>query len=419
MIKVTSVIPDLPRRTWILLAGDAFSAIGNGMILPFTIIYLHRVRGFEIEIAALTLSFLSVVGLAAGPIAGILIDRFGSRRVLLSALFLSMVGSFAFIPVREPWQGFVAAGISGAGLASFWPSIQALLSQSVEPHQRSAVFSVHYAALNLGIGIGGITGGFVADISAPITFQRLYVVDAVTFIPSMLLLATVLKSLGPQPEIPAEEVEVSGSYLQVFRDRVFVRVWLLMVLLVTVGYSQLESSFPAYATGAGGVGTEALGIAFAGNTFFIVISQLIVLKRVEGKRRTDLIFILCIVWALCWAVTLAAGALDAGWAQAGFLMAMVVFAFGETLLSPTIPAIVNDLAPDKLRGRYNAVYTLAWSTGSIIGPAVAGVFLGARLATLFFSCLIALCVGAGLFGLSLRRRLLGSANIVSEETSPA
>jgi MFS family permease len=419
LIRLNSVIPDLPRRTWILLAGDTFSAIGNGMILPFTIIYLHRVRGFEIEIAALTLSFMSIVGLAAGPIAGTLIDRLGSRRVLLSALFISMAGSFAFIPVREPWQGFVAAGISGAGLASFWPSIQALLSQSVQSHQRSAVFSVHYAALNLGIGIGGITGGFVADISVPITFQRLYVVDAVTFIPFMLLLATVLRGMGSEPTVVSEEETVSGSYAQVFKDRVFVRVWLLMVLLVTVGYSQLESSFPAFATGAGGVGTEALGVAFAGNTFFIVISQLIVLKRVEGKRRTDLIFILCVVWGLCWAVTLASGALDAGWAQAGFLMAMVVFAFGETLLSPTIPAIVNDLAPDELRGRYNAVYTLAWSAGSIIGPALAGLFLGAGLAGLFFSGLIVLCVGAGLFGLSLRRHLLGSANIVSEETSPA
>ena len=32
-----------------------------------------------------------------------------------------------------------------------------------------------------------------------------------------------------------------------------------------------------------------------------------------------------------------------------------VFAFGETLLQPTIPALVNDLAPDHLRGRYNAL----------------------------------------------------------------
>ncbi len=40
-------------------------------------------------------------------------------------------------------------------------------------------------------------------------------------------------------------------------------------------------------------------------------------------------------------------------ARAGFFLAMVIFAFGETLFSPTIPAIVNDLAPERLRGRYN------------------------------------------------------------------
>ena len=42
-----------------------------------------------------------------------------------------------------------------------------------------------------------------------------------------------------------------------------------------------------------------------------------------------------------------------------FAAANVAFALGETLVSPTLPAIVNDLAPDSLRGRYNGAYVLA------------------------------------------------------------
>jgi MFS family permease len=97
---------------------------------------------------------------------------------------------------------------------------------------------------------------------------------------------------------------------------------------------------------------------------------------------------------------------------------MVVFAFGETLLSPTMPAIVNDLAPDALRGRYNAMYSLSWNGGTIVGPVIAGVFLGAGLAVLFFFGLIAACGLAAVMAVSLERHLPERANRISE-ISPA
>jgi MFS family permease len=58
-------------------------------------------------------------------------------------------------------------------------------------------------------------------------------------------------------------------------------------------------------------------------------------------------------------------------AEAAFVTAMVIFALGETLLSPTLPAIINDLAPPEAAGRYNGLGTLAFTTGFLLGP-VAG-----------------------------------------------
>ena len=53
-----------------------------------------------------------------------------------------------------------------------------------------------------------------------------------------------------------------------------------------------------------------------------------------------------------------------------------VFALGETLLQPTIPALVNDLAPDHLRGRYNALSSGAFQLAAIIAPPIAGFLIG-------------------------------------------
>ncbi len=410
------LIPQLPRQAWVLLAGDAFSALGTGMILPFTIIYLHRVRGIEIEYAGVALSMMAVAGVVAGPLAGSIIDRVGPRRVLVVALIVSALGSLAFLPVRTTGQAFIATAIAGAGMAAFWPSIQSLLSNAVEPHQRSAVFSVHYATLNLGIGIGGIAGGLILDISSARSFEALYIVDALTFVPPIVILLLVLREIGGAPvRESAEQVSPRGGYADVFKDRVFVRVWLLMVLLVTVGYSQLESGLPAFATGEAGVGTTTVGLAFAANTFFIVGAQLFVLKMVEGHRRTRSIAMLGCSWAVCWMVTYFVGSVGGWAAHAGIIGGMVFFAAGETLLSPTLPAIVNDLAPEAFRGRYNAVYALAWSAGSFFGPALAGWFLGARLAGPFFVALSLASIGAAAFALSLEKRLPAGANLVTSD----
>src|SRR3712207_3721970 len=111
-----------------------------------------------------------------------------------------------------------------------------------------------------------------------------------------------------------------------------------MTLLVTIGYAQLESGFPAYATGEGGISTAALGMAFAANTFAIVLAQLVVLKLMRGRRRTRGLMGLCVLWASAWSLALVVGQLGGGLLQnVGFATVMVVFGLGECLVSPTVP----------------------------------------------------------------------------------
>lgn len=68
------------------------------------------------------------------------------------------------------------------------------------------------------------------------------------------------------------------------------------------------------------------------------------------------------------------------------------------------------LAPDDLRGRYNGAATLAWTTGFLTGPALAGVALDAGAGTVLFLALIAACVAAAGLTRRLERRLPAAAN---------
>ena len=148
---MTSLIPDLPRAAWKVLLGDAFSAIGGGLVLPFLIVYLHRVRDIDLGVAALAVSTVALVGFVAGPVGGWMVDRVGARNTLLAGLVASTAGTLSIALIREPWHAFVACALLGTGHALFWPGIQTLLMSVVRPDQRSSVFSVHYAALNLGL----------------------------------------------------------------------------------------------------------------------------------------------------------------------------------------------------------------------------------------------------------------------------
>ena len=60
-----SLNPQLPRSVQILQVGGLLNAIGNGLILPFTLIYLHNERGIGLGTAGLVLGTNAAVSLIA------------------------------------------------------------------------------------------------------------------------------------------------------------------------------------------------------------------------------------------------------------------------------------------------------------------------------------------------------------------
>lgn len=397
---VRSLDPKLPRSVWTMEAGGLANAFGNGVAYPFTVIYLHNVRGFSLGIAGLVLATNAMVGLGAGPLAGIVVDRIGGRLTLAASLVLLAVGFGAFPWVTKPWHAFVASAVAGVGNGGFWPSQSALLAGLTSPARRHAAYALQRVSRNLGIGIGGIVGGLIATTSDAGSFTVLYMIDAVTFV----AFAGVL-SLVPEPELPrGAEGGRPGRYLDVLRHRVFVGFVGLNVVFVAAGYAQLEL-LPVFAKNEAGVTEKAIGLIFFANTLVIVLAQLPVSKLLEGKRRMRALALMTALWAAAWLAVLASGALlETAAAATAFGFAAMVFAVGECFQGPTQGALVADLAPPHLRGRYMALSALSWEVGFIIGPAAGGFILAAEPLALWPLAAI-VCVAAGVAALALERGL--------------
>jgi len=411
------LVPELPRDGWTLLAGDAVSAVGSGLTLPFLLVYLHGVRGLGLGEAGLALSMVALAGFAGNPVGGSLVDRVGGRAALLMGLVFATAGSAFLAFVTEPWQAYGAAATLGFGLAVVWPARTALLASIVPPERRSSAFGLAYAAMNVGLGAGALLAALIVDTSSTASFQVLYLLDAISFIAFMPFVVRLSVQATPA-EQPA--FATPGGYRSILRDRAFRRLWALTALIVAFGYAQYSAAFPAFATGEAGLDAHQLALAFAANTVAVALAQLPVLRALRGRSRTSALAFAFAATGIAWTIVLAgAGAPSPAAAAAVFSVAMIALAIGETALSPSAPALANDLAPEDLRGRYNGVYTLAWTTGFAAGPALAGAVLAAGAANALMLGLIAACaIGVG-GSLRLAQHLPPGIDVVDGEVADA
>jgi predicted MFS family arabinose efflux permease len=387
-----SIDPRLPRSVWTMEAGGLVNAFGNGITYPFVVIYLHNVRGFSLGTAGLVLAVNGAMSLLVSPLAGWLSDRIGGRVTLAGALGLMAAGIAAFPFVREEWHAYVAMAVVGAGNGSFWPSQSTLLAGLAPEARRHAAYALQRVSRNLGIGLGGLTGGLIATTSDPTSFTILFLVDAATFLGFIAVLPFV-----PDPELPpVEEGARPGRYRDVLRDRLLLGIVALNVVFVSAGYAQIEL-LPAFAKNEAHVSERGIGVIFLVNTLVIVFAQLPIARLLEGRRRMPALALMTMLWASAWLIVLVGGAtLEALAAASVFALAGLVFGLGECFQGPTQGALVADLAPPRLRGRYMALSTISWEIGFVIGPAVGGFVLDRQPLALWpLAAVVCLLAGAG------------------------
>jgi MFS family permease len=413
---VTSVVPepdsirfrDLDPRVHRLFLGFAFSALGSGLTMPFLYVYLNEVRGFETATVGYVFAWMGLLGFLAAPVGGSLIDRFGPRPVMLVGLAVEAVGVVLLGHVQTVTQGFVVASFIVLGTVGLWPASTSMLTRLVPPAAREKVYGINFMLLNAGLGVGGMVSAFLIDTDSLASFQRLYLIDGLTYLAYIAVLLTLPRGTGTLPlpdEGPLEDLVDQPSWGIVLRDRTLLRVVGISILAITFGYAQMEAGLAAYAVDVAHVPANSLGWAFGANTAAIVVGQLVALRLINGRRRSAMLALCAATWSVSWLV-IASSDLVSGWvAVAAVVVGLGLFGAGETLWAPVAPAIVNDLAREDMRGRYNALQGMTWTVGSIVGPATAGMLIGHGHPRVWVLCVVGGTAVAALLFVNLRRHL--------------
>jgi hypothetical protein len=256
----------------------------------------------------------------------------------------------------------------------------------------------------------------------------IYFGDATSYLVPIAILLS-MPAVGRRVATSTSESTASGGgYATVLRDGRFLRFLIFGLVITTAGYAQIEVGFTGFSTVVAEVPARVVGWAFAGNTLLIVLAQLFVLRWLEGRSRTRALALVGVIFASSWLILALAGLAGQGHlggsagptlAAIGVVACSVVFAMGETLLSPVMPAITNALATDEVRGRYNALGSMIHGVSGIVGPVVAGPLIGAGRAPVWVVLVVGGSLVASVLALRLRHRLTPAQDGRAVEAPPA
>ena len=343
----------LPRPVWWLFAGSFVNRFGS-FVSVFLVLYLVD-RGYSAPEAGAVAAAYGVGGLGAAVIGGYLADRLGRRNAIALSMFSAAVTALALSQVEGLVALWTLTALFGLTGDLYRPASAALLTDLVPPARRLVAFAGYRLSINAGFAIGPAVAGFLAERS----FVWLFVGEAAT---SAVLGVLALIVLPEGVRTRRREEDAGPAFRTIRADRPFL-VFLVAVVLSGFVYFQSGAAFPLHVRDSG-LPTSAYGLLIGLNAALIVALELPVVRFVRRFPAPRAVAAGVLLTGIGFALTALSGSF------LPLAATVVVWTFGEMAAAPTSSAYVAELAPARLRGRYQGAYGLTFALSLILAPAV-------------------------------------------------
>ena len=146
-------------------------------------------------------------------------------------------------------------------------------------------------------------------------------------------------------------------------------LYLIVSLLATVVYIQMNSTLSVYLRDMHNVSPQGFGYILSLNAAMVVVFQFWITRRISK-------------YAPMLMMALGTAFVGVGFVMYGFvttfmmfMLAMVIITIGEMVFVPVAQALAAKFAPENMRGRYMAMFSFSWTLPVAIGPLLAGLIM--------------------------------------------
>ncbi len=345
--------------------------------------------------------------------AGILVDKFGKKVVLIPGFCLFIIATLLIGNATSLTMVYAGSLLAGMGCGSYYGSAYSLSSENIPLERRGLATAVINSGSALGMAIGLIASSLLVK-SFNMNWQIMLFIITGLLVVMTLVFAVVIKS--SQPQTPAAvsqtvapvalEPEEDGQASGLFSLRMISAY--AMYFATCYGYYMIVTWLPSFLQQERGFEGVAIGfssalVAFAsvpGALFFSRMSD-----RFRNKKVQLIIFL-----ELCAAVMLVCTVISPD--STMLLISLILYGLlGKLAVDPIMISFVADNAPKKGYGTSFGVFNFFGMSSSVIAPFLTGVIsdsTGSKVMGFYISAAI-LLVGTAIFF---------TVNVLMKRTTP-
>ncbi len=384
------------RNLQLIIAIAMVTMFGASVISP-ALPVIQEAFNLEVSSIGILVSAFSLPGIVSIPIAGIMADRYGRRRVIVPMLMLyGIAGGLAmFAPNFETL--LTLRFLSGFGAGSLATLTLTLIGDLFDNKERTAALGYRIAFGQASNGLFPILGGLLALLGWRYPFVLFFFAIPVGFV--------ALAMLGE------EELETGSSikeYLsQVWRGLSNARTGSLLTVaptLMLINQGVVLTFLPIYLGHAFGVSAAVIGL---------IISSRVIAGSIGASMMGTLTDFMREEWLLIWAlITLAIAVALIPLVTSEWYMIGPALLIGAAagIGFPAFQSLLVGEAPKELRAGVMSANGVTNRIGQAAGPLIASALFGVGgFKAVFFGGALFLIVMALFLGLGFRKHLRGRA----------
>jgi predicted MFS family arabinose efflux permease len=343
-----------------MLSFVSFINRSGAMVICFLTLYLTEKLHFSLIDAGYMMSMYGVGAIIGAYFGGQWTDRFGYHKVQLLTLIGNGIMLLFLMLQRDFWAIGISLFVLNVVSEAFRPANSVSIKANSDEETLTRSYSLLRVLVNLAITFALSVGGWLITYG----WEFIFWADAFTCFAAAAFIYFYIpenkNNLAKNIKQKALEMPNLSPYKDIyFLFFIFLTFWAAMVFM------QILWTVPTFFKQIYHWDEAKIGIVCAINGFVVMLVELPLIFSIEGKRKN--------LWMvrfglLLYTIAHLSFVLPFSNTLIPAVLYMIFISFGEIFVMPFSTTWVTKQAPEKIQGKYLALYIMAYSASNIFAP---------------------------------------------------